>query len=139
MKGYLVNIENNEFENYLIYLDDIPSYDKNKNQWFGFGEPIVVDKNNISRNVKLPAKGEITEVNILIVGNEPSKFYQGCKVKYNVFDWSSFLFGGLIYGGCVKAYITEVQGIDWLNGKILVQKHNNKKPKWYDWDNFEIV
>ena len=90
MKGYLVNIENNEFENYLIYLDDIPSYDKNKNQWFGFGEPIVVDKNNISRNVKLPAKGEMTEVNILIVNNEPSKFYQGCKVKYNVFDWSSF-------------------------------------------------
>ena len=67
MKGYLVNIENNEFENYLIYLDDIPSYDKNKNQWFGFGEPIVVDKNNISRNVKLPAKGEMTEVELIDV------------------------------------------------------------------------
>ena len=52
MKGYLVNIENNEFENYLIYLDDIPSYDKNKNQWFGFGEPIVVDKEHISLIIK---------------------------------------------------------------------------------------
>ena len=139
MKGYLVNIENNEFENYLIYLDDIPSYDKNKNQWFGFGESIVVDKNNISRNVKLPAKGEMTEVNILIVNNEPSKFYQGCKVKYRVFDWSSFFCGGMLYGGCEKIYITEVQGVDWLNEKILVQKHNNRKPKWYDWYDFEIV
>ena len=139
MKGYLVNIENNEFENYLIYLDDIPSYDKNKNRWFGFGEPIVVDKNNISRNVKLPAKGEMTEVNILIVGNEPSKFYQGCKVKYRVFDWSSFFCGGMLYGGCEKIYITEVQGVDWLNEKILVQKHNNRKPKWYDWYDFEIA
>ena len=139
MKGYLVNIENNEFETYLLYTHEAPVYDKNAKRWFGFGEPIVVDKNDISKYVKLPAKGEITVVNILIVGNEPSKFYQGCKVKYNVFDWSSFLFGGLIYGGCVKTYITEVQGIDWFNRKILVQKHNNKKPKWYDWHNFEIV
>ena len=139
MKGYLVNIENNGFENYLIYLNDIPSYDKNKKQWFGFGEPIVVDKNDISKYVKLPAKGEITVVNILIVNNRPNKFYQGCKVKYKAFDWSSFLFGGMIYDNCNKIYITEVQGIDWFNRKILVQKHNNKKPKWYDWHNFEIV
>lgn len=139
MKGYLVNIENNEFETYLLYTHEAPVYDKNAKRWFGFGEPIVVDKNNISRNVKLPVKGEMTEVNILIVGNEPSKFYQGCKVKYHVFDWPSFLFGGMIYGGCYKEYITEVEGVDWLNGKILVQKYNNKKPKWYNWDNFEIV
>ncbi len=139
MKGYLVNIENNEFENYLIYLNNIPSYDKNKKQWFGFGEPIVVDKKDISKHVKLPAKGEMTEVNILIVNNRPSKFYQGCKVKYRVFDWSSFFCGGMLYGGCEKIYITEVQGVDWLNEKILVQKHNNRKPKWYDWYDFEIV
>ena len=139
MKGYLVNIENNGFENYLIYLNNIPSYDQNKKQWFGFNEPIVVDEKDISKYVKLPAKGEMTEVNIMIVNNRPSKFYQGCKVKYRVFDWSSFFWGGMLYGGCEKIYITEVQGIDWLNRKILVQKHNNRKPKWYDWYDFEIV
>ena len=139
MKGYIVNIENNEFETYLLYTHEAPVYDKNTKQWFGFGEPIVVDKEHISKYVKLPAKGKVKEVNVLIVNNKPNKFYYGCKVKYHVFDWPLFLFGGMIYGGCYKEYITEVEGVDWLNGKILVQKHNNKKQKWYNWNNFEII
>lgn len=139
MKGYIVNIENNEFETYLLYTHEAPVYDKNTKQWFGFGEPIVVDKEHISKYVKLPTKGKVKEVNVLIVNNKPNNFYYGCKVKYHVFDWPSFLFGGMIYGGCYKEYITEVEGVDWLNSKILVQKHNNKKPKWYNWNNFEIV
>ena len=51
MKGYLVNIENNEFETYLLYTHEAPVYDKNAKRWFGFGEPIVVDKNHISKYV----------------------------------------------------------------------------------------
>lgn len=90
MKGYLVNIENNEFETYLLYTHEAPVYDKNAKRWFGFGEPIVVDKNHISKYVKLPEKGKIKEVNVLIVNNKSNKFYQGCKVKYRVFDWASF-------------------------------------------------
>ena len=74
MKGYLVNIENNEFETYLLYTHEAPVYDKNAKRWFGFGEPIAVDKNHISKYVKLPEKGKVKEVNVLIVNNKPNKF-----------------------------------------------------------------
>ena len=138
MKAYIVNVDS-EFDTYLLYPHEIPTYDEKAKRWFGFGDPIAILEEDIPKTVKLPEKGKIAEVNILIVGNERDSFYKGCTVRYKVFSWSSFIFGGMIYGGCDKIYVTEVLGIDWLNGKILVQKHNSKKPKWYDWSDFEIV
>ena len=36
-------------------------------------------------------------------------------------------------------YISTIEGIDWYNCKYLVKKHKDKKPKWYDWSEFELI
>lgn len=141
MKGYLVrNLNGLESYEYLLFGHHKPTFNEKKNKWTGpSNNPLPLSKKDISDTIKLPEDKEIVEVNMSIVKNDIEAFTKGCKVKYSEFSLASFLFGGMIYGGNYKHYTAEVLGIDWYNKKILVQKHDDKTPKWYNWDNFEIA
>lgn len=64
---------------------------------------------------------------------------QGDKVAYREFNFGSWLFGGMIYGNTFDKHIATIEGIDWYNCKYLVKKHKDKKPKWYNWSESELI
>ena len=63
----------------------------------------------------------------------------GDKVVYRNFNFASWLFDTMNYGNNYDKHIATIEGIDWYNCKYLVKKHKDKKPKWYDWSEFELI
>ena len=64
---------------------------------------------------------------------------QGDKVVYRNFNFISWLFDTMNYGNNYDKHIVTIEGIDWYNCKYLVKKHKDKKPKWYNWSEFELI
>lgn len=97
---------------------------------------VRLDKEDISSSIKLPEENDIVTVAVSIIERDMPKVVKGSKVTYSEFSLSSFLIGGFIYGGNYNHYTVEVLGVDWYNNKLLVQKHDSDKPKWYDMEDF---
>ena len=66
------------------------------------------------------------------------KVHLGSIVEYSVFNWLSFITGGLIYGGCYKSHRTKVLGIR-IDKKIYCKLDGKKTPRWYNIDGFELI
>ena len=69
---------------------------------------------------------------------EWEKVHLGSIVEYSMFNWLSFITGGLIYGGCYKSYRTTVLGIR-IDKKIYCKLDGKKSPRWYNIDEFELI
>lgn len=70
---------------------------------------------------------------------ELTEVRQGDKVVYRNFNFISWLFDTMNYGNNYDKHIATIEGIDWYNCKYLVKKHKDKKPKWYNWSEFELI
>ena len=140
MKGYLVNPKD-EFclNKYLLFISK--PWKSSINDWTSTNDSYITifDKERLSDDIKLPEGDEIVEVDLTISASVQNNFRKGTRVSYTTFNLTSFLFGGMIYGGYHDKHITDVLGVDWKDKKILVHKDGEKKAKWYDWDGFEIV
>lgn len=69
---------------------------------------------------------------------EWGKVHLGSIVEYKTFDLASFLFGGLIYGGCHNFHRTKVLGMRY-DKKIYCKLDGKEKPKWYNINGFKLI
>ena len=140
MRGYLVKPKDDScLEKYLLFMSE--PWKNSSNDWMSTDESYITifGKEHFSDEIKLPEDDEIVELDLTLSASAPNNFREGTRVSYTTFNISSFLFGGTIYGGYHDKHVTEVLGVDWKNKKILVHKDGEKKAKWYDWYEFEIV
>ena len=140
MKGYLVKPKDDScLDKYLLFLSE--PWKSSSNDWISTDESYITifGKEQFSDEIKLPEGDEIVELNLTLSASVPNNFRKGTRVSYTTFNLASFIFGGMIYGGYHDKHVADVLGVDWKNKKILVHKDGEKKEKWYDWDEFEIV
>ena len=140
MKGYLVKPKDECcLEKYLLFLSE--PWKTSSNDWTSTDESYITifGKEQFSDEIKLPEGDEIVELEMTLSASVPNNFRKGTRVSYTTFNISSFLFGGMIYGGYHDKHVADVLGVDWKHKKILVHKDGKKKEKWYDWNGFEIV
>ena len=140
MRGYLVKPKDDScLEKYLLFMSE--PWKNSSNDWMSTDESYftIFGKEHFSDEIKLPEDDEIVELDLTLSASVPNNFREGTRVSYTTFNISSFIFGGMIYGGYHDKHITEVLGVDWKHKKILVHKDGEKKEKWYDLDEFEIV
>ena len=69
---------------------------------------------------------------------EWEKVHLGSIVEYSVFNWLSFITGGLIYGGCYKSHRTKVLGIR-VDKKKYCKLDGKKSPRWYNINGFKLI
>ena len=132
MKCYLVKPKDDAcLEKYLLFVSE--PWKSSSDDWISSDESYITifGKEYFSDEIKLPEGDEIVELELTLYASVPNNFRKGTRVSYTTFNISSFLFGGMIYGGYHDKHIAEVFGVDWKHKKILVHKDGKKKEKWY--------
>lgn len=143
MIGYLTKDKNG----YKLHDKDGTYFDSENKVYESYSDSIsFVDDRELPESIKQICNDKPVKVLIHLTpiaekyeSKRITEVKQGDKVSYKQFNCLSWLFGGMIYGNYHDKYITTIQGIDWYNCKYLVQKHNDKCPKWYDWSDFEFI
>ena len=130
MKCYLVKPKDDScLEKYLLFASE--PWKTSSNDWISTDDSYITifGKEYFSDEIKLPEGDEIVELELTISASVPNNFRKGTRVSYTTFNISSFIFGGMIYGGYHDKHITEVLGVDWKHKKILIHKDGKKKEK----------
>lgn len=142
MVGYLTK----DKEGYKLHDSFGAFFNENTKSWESYNSNMILREDSIEDSLKNLCKNKELKVLIHITpiaGKYESKriteVKQGDKVVYKEFSFCSWLFGGMIHCNNYDKYITTIEGIDWYNCKYLVKKHKDKKPKWYDWSEFEFI
>lgn len=142
MIGYLTK----DKEGYKLHDSFGAFFNENTKTWESYNSNMILREDLIEDSVKKLCTNKELKVLVHITpiaGKYESKriteVRQGDKVAYREFNLVSWLFGGMINGNNYDKYISTIDGIDWHNCKYLVKKHKDKKPKWYDWSEFELI
>lgn len=142
MIGYLTK----DKEGYKLHDSFGAFFNENTKSWESYNSNMILREDSIEDSLKNLCKNKELKVLIHITAiadkyesKRITEVRQGDKVVYKEFSFCSWLFGGMIHGNNYDKYITTIEGIDWYNCKYLVKKHKDKKPKWYDWSEFELI
>lgn len=142
MIGYLTK----DKEGYKLHDSFGAFFNENTKSWESYNSNMILREDSIEDSLKNLCKNKELKVLIHITtiadkyeSKRITEVRQGDKVVYKEFSFCSWLFGGMIHGNNYNKYITTIEGIDWYNCKYLVKTHKDKKPKWYDWSNFEFI
>ena len=142
MIGYLTK----DKEGYKLHDSFGTFFNKKTNTWESCNSNMILQEDSIDDSIKKLCNDKELKV-LMHITLIPDKYEskritevrQGDKVAYREFNFCSWLFGGMLYGNNYDKHIATIEGIDWYNCKYLVKKHKDKKPKWYDWSEFELI
>lgn len=142
MIGYLTK----DKEGYKLHDSFGTFFIENTKTWESCNSNMILQEDEIEDSIKklcidkeLKVLMHITPIAGKYESRRITEVRQGDKVAYREFNFGSWLFGGMIYGNTFDKHISTIEGIDWYNYKYLVKKHKDKKPKWYDWSEFELI
>lgn len=131
-------------EGYKLHDSFGTFFNENTKTWESFNSNMILREDSVEDSVKklctdkeLKVLMHITPIADKYESKRITEVRQGDKVVYKDFNFVSWLFGGMIHGNCYD--VVTIEGIDWYNCKYLVKKHKDKKPKWYDWSDFEFI
>ena len=121
-------------------------FNENTETWESCNSNMILQEDSIDDSIKklcndkeLKVLMHITPIADKYENKRITEVRQGDKVVYRNFNFISWLFDTMNYGNNYDKHIATIEGIDWYNCKYLVKKHKDKKPKWYDWFEFELI
>lgn len=142
MIGYLTK----DKEGYKLHDNFGAFFNENTKTWESCNSNMILQEDSIDDSVKklcndkeLKVLMHITPIVDKYENKRITEVRKGDKVVYKDFNFVSWLFDTMNYGNNYDKYIATIEGIDWYNCKYLVKKHKDKKPKWYDWSEFEFI
>ena len=142
MIGYLTK----DKEGYKLHDSFGAFFNENTKTWESCNSNMILREDSIEDSLKNLCENKDLKVLIHITpiaskyeSKRITEVRQGDKVAYREFNFISWLFDTMNYGDNYGKHIATIEGIDWYNCKYLVKKHKDKKPKWYDWSEFELI
>lgn len=142
MIGYLTK----DNEGYKLHDSFGAFFNENTKTWESCNSNMILQEDLIDDSVKklcndkeLKVLMHITPIVDKYENKRIAEVRKGDKVVYRNFNFVSWLFDTMNYGNNYDKYIATIEGIDWYNCKYLVKKHKDKKTKWYDWSEFELI
>ena len=142
MIGYLTK----DNEGYKLHDSFGAFFNENTETWESCNSNMILKEDSIDDSVKklcndkeLKVLMHITPIADKYENKRIAEVRHGDKVVYRNFNFASWLFDTMNYGNNYDKHIATIEGIDWYNCKYLVKKHKDKKPKWYDWSEFELI
>ena len=133
-------------EGYKLHDSFGAFFNENTETWESCNSNMILQEDSIDDSVKklcndkeLKVLMHITPIADKCESKRITEVRQGDKVVYRNFNFTSWLFDTMNYGNNYDKHIATIEGIDWYNCKYLVKKHKDKKPKWYNWSEFELI
>ena len=133
-------------EGYKLHDSFGAFFNENTETWESCNSNMILQEDSIDDSIKklcndkeLKVLMHITPIADKYENKRITEVRQGDKVVYRNFNFVSWLFDTMNYGNNYDKYIAAIEGIDWCNRKYLVKKHKDKKPKWYNWSEFELI
>ena len=133
-------------EGYKLHDSFGAFFNENTETWESCNYNMILQEDSIDDSIKklcndkeLKVLMHITPIADKYENKRITEVRQGDKVVYRNFNFISWLFDTMNYGNNYDKHISTIEGIDWYNCKYLVKKHKDKKPKWYDWFEFELI
>ena len=133
-------------EGYKLHDSFGAFFNENTETWESCNYNMILQEDSIDDSIKklcndkeLKVLMHITPIADKYENKRITEVRQGDKVVYRNFNFISWLFDTMNYGNNYDKHISTIEGIDWYNCKYLVKKHKDKKPKWYDWSEFELI
>ena len=142
MIGFLTK----DTEGYKLHDSFGAFFNENTETWESCNSNMILQEDSIDDSIKklcndkeLKVLMHITPIADKYENKRIAEVRHGDKVVYRNFNFASWLFDTMNYGNNYDKHIATIEGIDWYNCKYLVKKHKDKKPKWYDWSEFELI
>ena len=142
MIGFLTK----DIEGYKLHDTFGAFFNENTETWESCNSNMILQEDSIDDSIKklcndkeLKVLMHITPIADKYENKRIAEVRHGDKVVYRNFNFASWLFDTMNYGNNYDKHIATIEGIDWYNCKYLVKKHKDKKPKWYDWSEFELI
>ena len=133
-------------EGYKLHDSFGAFFNENIETWESCNSNMILQEDSIDDYIKklcndkeLKVLMHITPIADKYENKRITEVRQGDKVVYRNFNFASWLFDTMNYGNNYDKHIATIEGIDWYNCKYLVKKHKDKKPKWYNWSEFELI
>ena len=142
MIGFLTK----DTEGYKLHDTFGAFFNENTETWESCNSNMILQEDSIDDSIKklcndkeLKVLMHITPIADKYENKRIAEVRHGDKVVYRNFNFASWLFDTMNYGNNYDKHIAAIEGIDWYNCKYLVKKHKDKKPKWYDLSEFELI
>ena len=142
----MIGLLTKDIEGYKLHDTFGAFFNENTETWESCNSNMILQEDSIDDSIKklcndkeLKVLMHITPIADKYENKRIIEVRQGDKVVYRNFNFASWLFDTMNYGNNYDKHIATIEGIDWYNCKYLVKKHKDKKPKWYDWSEFELI
>ena len=142
----MIGLLTKDIEGYKLHDTFGAFFNENTETWESCNSNMILQEDSIDDSIKklcddkeLKVLMHITPIADKYENKRITEIRQGDKVVYRNFNFASWLFDTMNYGNNYDKHIATIEGIDWYNCKYLVKKHKDKKPKWYDWSEFELI
>ena len=142
----MIGLLTKDIEGYKLHDTFGAFFNENTETWESCNSNMILQEDSIDDSIKklcndkeLKVLMHITPIADKYENKRIAEVRHGDKVVYRNFNFASWLFDTMNYGNNYDKHIATIEGIDWYNCKYLVKKHKDKKPKWYDWSEFELI
>ena len=142
----MIGLLTKDIEGYKLHDTFGAFFNENTETWESCNSNMILQEDSIDDSIKklcndkeLKVLMHITPIAGKYKNKRITEVRHGDKVVYRNFNFASWLFDTMNYGNNYDKHIATIEGIDWYNCKYLVKKHKDKKPKWYDWSEFELI
>ena len=142
----MIGLLTKDIEGYKLHDTFGAFFNENTETWESCNSNMILQEDSIDDSIKklcndkeLKVLMHITPIADKYENKRIIEVRQGDKVVYRNFNFASWLFDTMNYGNNYDKHIATIEGIDWYNCKYLVKTHKDKKPKWYDWSEFELI